>query len=92
LAFSFENITFAIRNQQYFYRMKCWQQRLDDLKSSTVMLAFIDCDTMAVEQRLNNNRNNINNNRTIRKPDKDEKVFDALCIPDNGSFFDGSRR
>ena len=48
------------------------------------------CDTMAVEQRLNNNRNNINNNRTIRKPDKDEKVFDALCIPDNGSFFDGS--
>ena len=72
--------------------MKCWQQRLDDLKSSTVMLAFIDCDTMAVEQRLNNNRNNINNNRTIRKPDKDEKVFDALCISDNGSFFDGSRR
>lgn len=72
--------------------MKCWQQRLDDLKSSTVMLAFIDCDTMAVEQRLNNNRNNINNNRTIRKPDKDEKVFDALCILDNGSFFDGSRR
>ncbi len=63
--------------------MKCWQQRLDDLKSSTVMSAFIDCDTMAVEQRLNNNR-------TIRKPDKDEKVFDALCIPDNGSFFDGS--
>lgn len=63
--------------------MKCWQQRLDDLKSSTVMLAFIDCDTMVVEQRLNNNR-------TIRKPDKDEKVFDALCIPDNGSFFDGS--
>lgn len=72
--------------------MKCWQQRLDDLKSSTVMLAFIDCDIMAVEQRLNNNRNNINNNRTIRKPDKDEKVFDALCILDNGSFFDGSRR
>lgn len=72
--------------------MKCWQQRLDDQKSSTVMLAFIDCDTMAVEQRLNNNRNNINNNRTIRKPDKDEKVFDALCISDNGSFFDGSRR
>ncbi len=72
--------------------MKCWQQRLDDLKSSTVMSAFIDCDTMAVEQRLNNNRNNINNNRTIRKPDKDEKVFDALCISDNGSFFDGSRR
>ena len=72
--------------------MKCWQQRLDDLKSSTVMSAFIDCDTMAVEQRLNNNRNNINNNRTIRKPDKDEKVFDALCIFDNGSFFDGSRR
>ncbi len=72
--------------------MKCWQQRLDDLKSSTVMLAFIDCDTMAVEQRLNNNSNNINNNRTIRKPDKDEKVFDALCISDNGSFFDGSRR
>jgi len=72
--------------------MKCWQQRLDDQKSSTVMLAFIDCDTMAVEQRLNNNRNNINNNRTIRKPDKDEKVFDALCILDNGSFFDGSRR
>jgi len=72
--------------------MKCWQQQLDDLKSSTVMLAFIDCDTMAVEQRLNNNRNNINNNRTIRKPDKDEKVFDALCISDNGSFFDGSRR
>lgn len=72
--------------------MKCWQQRLDDLKSSTVMLAYIDCDTMAVEQRLNNNRNNINNNRTIRKPDKDEKVFDALCISDNGSFFDGSRR
>ncbi len=72
--------------------MKCWQQRLDDLKSSTVMLAFIDCDTMAVEQRLNNNRNNINNNRTIRKPDKNEKVFDALCISDNGSFFDGSRR
>ena len=72
--------------------MKCWQQRLDDLKTSTVMLAFIDCDTMAVEQRLNNNRNNINNNRTIRKPDKDEKVFDALCISDNGSFFDGSRR
>lgn len=72
--------------------MKCWQQRLDDQKSSTVMPAFIDCDTMAVEQRLNNNRNNINNNRTIRKPDKDEKVFDALCIPDNGSFFDGSRR
>ena len=72
--------------------MKCWQQRLDNLKSSTVMLAFIDCDTMAVEQRLNNNRNNINNNRTKRKPDKDEKVFDALCIPDNGSFFDGSRR
>jgi hypothetical protein len=72
--------------------MKCWQQRLDNLKSSTVMLAFIDCDTMAVEQRLNNNRNNINNNRTIRKPDKDEKVFDALCISDNGSFFDGSRR
>lgn len=70
--------------------MKCWQQRLDDLKSSTVMSAFIDCDTMAVEQRLNNNRNNINNNRTIRKPDKDEKVFGALCIPDNGSFFDGS--
>ena len=70
--------------------MKCWQQRLDDLKSSTAMLAFIDCDTMAVEQRLNNNRNNINNNRTIRKPDKDEKVFDALCISDNGSFFDGS--
>ena len=70
--------------------MKCWQQRLDDLKSSIVMLAFIDCDTMAVEQRLNNNRNNINNNRTIRKPDKDEKVFDALCIPDNGSFFAGS--
>lgn len=70
--------------------MKCWQQRLDDLKSSTVMLAFIDCDTMAVEQRLNNNRNNINNNRTIRKPDKNEKVFDALCIPDNGSFFAGS--
>lgn len=70
--------------------MKCWQQRLDDLKSSTVMSAFIDCDTMAVEQRLNNNRNNINNNRTIRKPDKDEKVFDALCISDNGSFFDGS--
>lgn len=70
--------------------MKCWQQRLDDQKSSTVMLAFIDCDTMAVEQRLNNNRNNINNNRTIRKPDKDEKVFDALCISDNGSFFDGS--
>lgn len=70
--------------------MKCWQQRLDDLKSSTVMLAFIYCDTMAVEQRLNNNRNNINNNRTIRKPDKNEKVFDALCIPDNGSFFDGS--
>lgn len=70
--------------------MKCWQQRLDDLKSSTVMSAFIDCGTMAVEQRLNNNRNNINNNRTIRKPDKDEKVFDALCIPDNGSFFDGS--
>lgn len=70
--------------------MKCWQQRLDDLKSSTVMSAFFDCDTMAVEQRLNNNRNNINNNRTIRKPDKDEKVFDALCIPDNGSFFDGS--
>ena len=57
--------------------MKCWQQRLDDLKSSTVMSAFIDCDTMAVEQRLNNNRNNINNNRTIRKPDKDEKVFEA---------------
>ena len=56
------------------------------------MLAFIDCDTMAVEQRQNNNRNNINNNRTIRKPDKDEKVFDALCISDNGSFFDGSRR
>ena len=56
------------------------------------MSAFIDCDTMAVEQRLNNNRNNINNNRTIRKPDKDEKVFDALCISDNGSFFDGSRR
>lgn len=72
--------------------MKCWQQRLDDQKSSTVMLAFIDCDTMAVEQRLNNNRNNINNNRTIRKPDKNEKVFDALCISDNGSFFDGSRR
>lgn len=72
--------------------MKCWQQRLDDLKSSTVMSAFIDCDTMAVEQRLNNNRNNINNNRTIRKPDKNEKVFDALCISDNGSFFDGSRR
>lgn len=72
--------------------MKCWQQRLDDLKSSTVMLAFIDCDTMAVEQRLNNNRNNINNNRTIRKPDKNEKVFDALCIPDNGSFFAGSQR
>lgn len=72
--------------------MKCWQQRLDDLKSSTVMLAFIDCDTMAVEQRLNNNSNNINNNRTIRKPDKNEKVFDALCISDNGSFFDGSRR
>ena len=72
--------------------MKCWQQRLDNLKSSTVMSAFIDCDTMAVEQRLNNNRNNINNNRTIRKPDKDEKVFDALCISDNGSFFDGSRR
>lgn len=72
--------------------MKCWQQRLDDLNSSTVMLAFIDCDTMAVEQRLNNNRNNINNNRTIRKPDKNEKVFDALCISDNGSFFDGSRR
>lgn len=72
--------------------MKCWQQRLDDLKSSTVMSAFIDCDTMAVEQRLNNNRNNINNNRTIRKPDKDEKVFNALRIPDNGSFFDGSRR
>ena len=72
--------------------MKCWQQRLDDQKSSTVMLAFIDCDTMAVEQKLNNNRNNINNNRTIRKPDKDEKVFDALCISDNGSFFDGSRR
>lgn len=72
--------------------MKCWQQRLDDQKSSTVMLAFIDCDTMAVEQRLNNNSNNINNNRTIRKPDKDEKVFDALCISDNGSFFDGSRR
>ena len=72
--------------------MKCWQQRLDDQKSSTIMLAFIDCDTMAVEQRLNNNRNNINNNRTIRKPDKDEKVFDALCISDNGSFFDGSRR
>ena len=72
--------------------MKCWQQQLDDLKSSTVMLAFIDCDLMAVEQRLNNNRNNINNNRTIRKPDKDEKVFDALCISDNGSFFDGSRR
>lgn len=70
--------------------MKCWQQRLDDLKSSTVMSAFIGCDTMAVEQRLNNNRNNINNNRTIRKPDKDEKVFDALCISDNGSFFDGS--
>ena len=70
--------------------MKCWQQRLDDLKSSTVMSAFIDYYTMAVEQRLNNNRNNINNNRTIRKPDKDEKVFDALCIPDNGSFFDGS--
>lgn len=65
--------------------MKCWQQRLDDQKSSTVMLAFIDCDTMAVEQRLNNNR-------TIRKPDKDEKVFNALRIPDNGSFFDGSRR
>lgn len=62
--------------------MKCWQQRLDDLKSSTVMSAFIDCDIMAVEQRLNNNR----------KPDKDEKVFNALCIPDNGSFFDGSRR
>ena len=59
--------------------MKCWQQRLDDLKSSTVMSAFIDCDTMAVEQRLNNNRNNINNNRTIRKPDKDEKVFDFLA-------------
>lgn len=72
--------------------MKCWQQRLDDLKSSTVMSAFIDCDTMVVEQILNNNRNNINNNRTIRKPDKDEKVFDALCILDNGSFFDGSRR
>ena len=72
--------------------MKRWQQRLDDLNSSTVMLAFIDCDTMAVEQRLNNNRNNINNNRTIRKPDKNEKVFDALCISDNGSFFDGSRR
>lgn len=72
--------------------MKCWQQRLDDLKSSTVMLAFLDCDTMAVEQRLNNNRNNINNNRTIRKPDKNEKVFDALCIPDNGSFFAGSQR
>ncbi len=70
--------------------MQCWQQRLDNQKSSTVMLAFIDCDTMAVEQRLNNNRNNINNNRTIRKPDKDEKVFDALCISDNGSFFDGS--
>lgn len=56
------------------------------------MSAFIDCDTMAVEQRLNNNRNNINNNRTIRKPDKNEKVFDALCIPDNGSFFAGSQR
>ena len=72
--------------------MQCWQQRLDNQKSSTVMSAFIDCDTMAVEQRLNNNRNNINNNRTIRKPDKNEKVFDALCISDNGSFFDGSRR